>query len=44
VRGHAMAERKPSEFVMALFAALVILGLLFWIFLLWFQNSMRDLG
>jgi hypothetical protein len=37
-----MAERKRSEFVIALFAALVILGLLFWILQLLFRNALRD--
>jgi predicted aspartyl protease len=36
-----MGERRPCDFVIALVAMLVILGLLFWLFLLWGQSASR---
>jgi hypothetical protein len=39
-----MSERRPFDFLIALVAALVILGLLFCIFLLWVENWSRRLG
>jgi len=39
-----MSERRPFDFVIALVATLMILGLLFCIFLVWVEIMSRRMG
>jgi hypothetical protein len=39
-----MSERRPFDFLIALVATFVILGLLFAIFLLWMAEASRRIG
>ena len=39
-----MSERRRFDFLIAVIATFVILGLLFWLFMLFFQNAMRGIS